>query len=322
MGLLVDGQWHDQWYDTDKTDGKFVREDSQFRNSISSDGSTPYPPEAGRYHLYISLACPWASRAYLFRKLKNLEKIVGLSIVDPHMAENGWIFSDNPGCIHDTVNNFEFLHQVYTKTNPDYSGRVTVPVLFDKQTQQIVNNESSEIIRMFNTEFNALGATDDDFYPEPLRAEIDEINDFVYDRINNGVYKCGFATAQDVYEENFDLLFDALDQLEDRLASQRYLVRNTLTEADWRLFMTLIRFDCVYHGHFKTNLKRIEDYPNLSNYVRDLYQYPGVSDTVNFDHIKQHYYKSQTTINPTKVVPKGPTLNYTRAHDRGRFDTK
>jgi putative glutathione S-transferase len=311
MGLLFNGKWHTDWYDTAATGGEYVRKDAQFRNRIGENG---FEAEAGRYHLFVSLACPWAHRTLIFRKLKKLENIIGVTIVDPRMLDHGWVFSevslDNP------VENITCLHQVYTSVDAQYSGRVTVPVLWDKKKQTIVNNESSEIIRMFNSAFDDLVGKHSDYYPERLRAEIDEINQLVYDNINNGVYRAGFATSQQAYEDAFGRLFGALEVIERRLGQQRYLVGNEITEADWRLFTTLIRFDAVYYGHFKTNLRRIEDYPHLSNYLRDLYQLEGIAETVNFDHIKSHYYVSQTTINPTQVVPVGPMLDFTRPHNR------
>ena len=296
MGRLVEGKWSTEWYDTKSTGGKFVREDSGFRGDIAA---TDFEP--GRYHLYVSLACPWAHRALIFRKLKNLETAISLSIVDPFMGADGWMFSDGPGCIPDTVSGKRFLHELYTLAKPDYTGRVTVPVLWDKKTGAIVNNESAEIIRIFNRIGDG-----PDFYPEHLRAEIDEVNAFVYGHVNNGVYKCGFATEQAVYEAEFRKLFDGLDELERRLEGQRFLCGDAITEADWRLFTTLIRFDAVYHGHFKCNLRRIADYPALSRLTSELFEYPGVQATVNFDHIKQHYYRSHTTINPNGIVPAGP----------------
>jgi len=317
MGLLIDGRWHDQWYDTKSTGGAFKRQESAFRNWITADGSSGFKAEPGRYHLYVSLACPWAHRTLIFRKLKKLEDAITVSVVEPLMLENGWELA--PGA--DSVNGKSFLYQVYTEVKADMSGRVTVPVLWDKRKRTIVNNESAEIIRMLNSEFDAFGDASLDFYPEALRAEIDEINAYVYDRINNGVYKAGFATDQRVYEQAFDRLFEALDTLEERLGAQRWLVGDRQTEADWRLFTTLVRFDPVYVGHFKCNLRRIQDYPNLSNYLRDLYQTGGVAETVNLDHIKRHYYGSHKTINPTGIVPKGPALDYDAPHDRDRFNT-
>ncbi|MEE8271097.1 MAG: glutathione S-transferase family protein [Alphaproteobacteria bacterium] len=329
MGMLIDGVWHDQPLDTKKSGGRFVRQESAFRNWVTVDGSPGpsgeggFKAEPGRYHLYVSLACPWAHRTLIFRTLKRLQGAVSVSVVDYFMGDRGWRFHDVPGAIPDTVNNKAYLHEVYTAAAPGYTGRVSVPVLWDKQRRTIASNESSEIIRMFNGAFDQLGDGIGepalDFYPAPLRAEIDEINDVVYHNINNGVYKCGFATAQEAYDEAFDALFAALDEVEARLGRQRYLVGDRQTEADWRLFTTLVRFDPVYVGHFKCNRQRIADYPNLSNYTRDLYQVPGVADTVSLEHIKRHYHGSHETINPTRIVPKGPDIDYAAAHDRGRF---
>jgi len=316
MGLLVEGKWQDKWYDTKSTGGRFVRRESQFREWITAYGSCGFKAEPDRYHLYISLACPWAHRTLIFRKLKKLEDIISISIVDPLMEENGWEFTEYPGSISDSLNGSQYLHQIYTAAKPDYTGRVTVPVLWDKEKKTIVNNESSEIIRMLNSEFNEFGDSKRDFYPSNLRDEIDRVNLIVYDNINNGVYKCGFATTQEAYEEAFNNLFNTLDQIENLLAEQRYLVGDKITEADWRLFTTLLRFDSVYYTHFKCNLRRIEEYPHLSNYLKDLYQYPGVSETVNFKHIKEHYFKSHKTINPTGIVPKGPELDLSTPHNR------
>ncbi len=314
MGLLVEGQWHTDWYDTKSTGGEFVRKDSQFRHWIGEPG---FAAEAGRYHLFVSLACPWAHRTLIFRKLKKLERIIGVTIVDPKMLEHGWVFSevsrDNP------IEGIDYLHQVYTTADANYTGRVTVPVLWDKKRRTIVSNESADIIRILNSAFDDLSGEHSDYYPQPLRADIDELNQLIYDNINNGVYRAGFATSQPAYEAAFHRLFDTLDIIEQRLGRRRYLMGARITEADWRLFTTLIRFDAVYYSHFKTNLKHIEEYPNLSNYLRDLFQIEGIADTVNFDHIKTHYYFSQTTINPTQVVPVGPVLNYTRSHNRDRF---
>ncbi|KPN61583.1 putative glutathione S-transferase [Aliiroseovarius crassostreae] len=324
MGQLVNGKWEDVWYDTKSTKGKFRRSEAQFRNWITRDGSAGpsgkdgFKAEQGRYHLFVSLACPWAHRTLIFRKLKGLEGLIDVTVVSPDMLSNGWEFDPDSG--GDPLFGHAYLHQLYTQAIPNYSGRVTVPVLWDKQTQMVVSNESSEIIRMFNSAFDEITGNTLDFYPETLRDQIDEGNEFVYSSINNGVYKCGFATTQEAYEHAFDALFAALDQIEDRLSRHRYLVGNTLTEGDWRLFPTLIRFDAVYHGHFKTNLKRIEDYPNISNYLRDLYQHSGVADTVDFHQIKRHYYASHETINPTRIVPKGPAQDFTRPHDRTRFE--
>jgi putative glutathione S-transferase len=316
MGYLVKGEWREGWYDTSKTGGEFIRADSQFRDAVTANGASGYPAEAGRYHLYVSLACPWAHRTLIFRKLKKLEDVISVSVVDPVITEGGWAFRDG---FTDTVNGFAFLREAYVQANPDYSGRVTVPVLWDKQTKRIVNNESAEIIRMLNSEFNALTPVKTDFYPAVLRREIDDINAFVYERINNGVYKAGFAGSQRVYESAVTRLFAALDEIEKRLGQSRYLVGTALTEADWRLFTTLIRFDAVYVTHFKCNLRRIEDYPNLSNYLRDLYQVPGIAETVDFDHIKRHYFMSHRHLNPSGLVPKGPILDYSSAHNRARL---
>ncbi|MDJ0848966.1 MAG: glutathione S-transferase family protein [Myxococcota bacterium] len=317
MGRLIDGVWSDEWYDTKSTGGRFQRKESAFRDWVRADGSTRFSPEAGRYHLYVSLACPWAHRTLIFRKLLGLEDAISLSVVDPYMGANGWEFGSSEGCIPDTVNGAKVLHEVYTKADPHYTGRVTVPVLWDRQHGTIVSNESSEIIRMFNAEFDAVARhTEHDFYPEVLRREIDEMNAFVYPNVNNGVYRCGFATTQDAYEEAFAELFGALDELERRLGGQRYLVGDRLTEADWRLFTTLVRFDAVYVGHFKCNLRRIADMPNLQAYLRELYQFPGVAETVNMTHIKRHYYESHGTINPTGVVPVGPELDLDTPHGR------
>jgi len=323
MGLLVEGQWHDQWYDTSKSGGRFVRSESQFHNWITADGSAgpvgsgAFKAEAGRYHLYVSLACPWAHRSLIFRKLKRLESLIDVTVVSPHMLEHGWQF-DSPEPLY----GFQYAHQLYTKADAKYSGRVTVPILWDKQQHTIVSNESSEIIRMLNSAFDGLTGNSEDYYPKALRADIDEINAFIYERINNGVYRCGFATTQEAYEEAFDALFEALDRVEFMLSEQRYLVGNALTEADWRLFTTLVRFDAVYVNHFKCNRQRIADYPNLSNYLRDLYQQPGISETVDMQHIKQHYFYSHESINPTRIVPKGPALDFEIPHDRGRFENK
>ena len=325
MGLLVDGVWQDRWYDTEKSGGRFIRTESQFRNWITADGS-PGPSGSGgfkaepdRYHLYVSLACPWAHRTLIFRAIKGLESFIPISVVNWLMAAEGWTFADGPGVIPDAVNGAQRLYEIYLKAKPAYSGRVVVPVLWDKKTETIVNNESAEIIRMFNSAFDGLGAKPGDYYPADLRPEIDRLNAEIYDRINNGVYKAGFATTQAAYEEAVRPLFEALDALEARLSRQRYLCGERITEADWRLFTTLIRFDAVYVGHFKCNIRRIADYPNLWGYTRELYQWPGVRKTTNFYHIKHHYYESHKTINPTGIVPAGPALDYDEPHDRGRF---
>jgi putative glutathione S-transferase len=316
MGLLVNGQWQDVWYPTEKTGGRFVRQESSFRNWVTADGSSGYKAEAGRYHLYVSLACPWAHRTLIFRKLKGLEDSISLSIVDPYMGPQGWAFSDAPGCIPDTINGCTYLHQIYSNVLADYTGRVTVPVLFDKHSRTIVNNESSDIIRMLN---DAFGGNGPDFFPAELEDEMNAVNAEIYDGINNGVYKVGFATRQAAYEDAFDALFAALDKLEARLSRQRYLLGGRLTAADWRLFTTLVRFDAVYYGHFKCNLRRLVDYPNLWDYLRELYQIAGIAETVNMEHIKIHYYRSHTTINPTGIVPKGPLLDFKLPHTRQRL---
>ncbi len=325
MGLLVDGKWQDQWYDTKKSGGRFERSAAQFRNWVTADGS-PGPSGSGgfaaapgRYHLYVSLACPWAHRTLIFRKLKGLEQMIDVSVVHWHMADRGWTFATDDAATGDRLHGLAHLHELYTKAKPDYSGRVTVPVLWDKEQQTVASNESSEIIRMLNAAFDGMGAAPGDYYPEPLRAEIDSVNERVYDTVNNGVYKSGFATTQGAYEEAVTALFDSLDWLEERLSRQHYLVGDRLTEADWRLFTTLVRFDPVYVGHFKCNLRRIVDYPNLWAYTRELYQMPGIAETVHMGHIKRHYYGSHGTINPTGVVPKGPLLDLGEPHGRGRL---
>ncbi|MFA7431323.1 MAG: glutathione S-transferase family protein [Rhodospirillaceae bacterium] len=311
MGLLVNGTWTDQWYDTDATGGRFERQESVYRDWVRADGESLYQPEAGRYHLYVSLACPWAHRTLIFRKLKGLEDAITVSVVEPLMLGNGWTLA--PGA--DPVNGARFLHQVYTAMEPDFTGRVTVPVLWDRNTGRIVSNESADIIRMFNSEFAPL-SSGPDYDPEDLRDEVNALNARIYDTVNNGVYKAGFATTQAAYEEAFDALFESLDWLDDLLSQRRYLAGDRMTEADWRLFTTLIRFDAVYYGHFKCNARRIVDYRHLPGYVRELYQVPGVAETVNFDHIKTHYYGSHRTINPTGIVPKGPLLDLTAPHLR------
>ncbi len=313
MGLLVDGAWRDEWYDTEKTGGRFERADSVFRDWIGDGGR--FAAEAGRYHLYVSYACPWAHRTLIFRRLKGLEEMVSVTVVEPLMEENGWAFGEVP----DPINDCHYLYQVYLKARAGFSGRVTVPVLWDKLGGTIVNNESSEIIRMFNGAFDSIGAAEGDYYPEALRGEIDAVNETVYENVNNGVYRAGFATSQEAYAEAYEALFGTLDKLEGRLAGQPYLAGERLTEADWRLFTTLVRFDSVYHGHFKCNKARLVDYPNLWSYTRRLYQIPGIAETVNMDHIKSHYYASHRTVNPTGIVPGGPELDFTAAHDRDRF---
>lgn len=327
MGQLIDGRWQDQWYDTSK-DGRFQRENAQRRNWVTADGQ-PGPTgeggfraEAGRYHLYVSLACPWAHRTLIYRQLKGLESLIDVSVVSWLMLENGWTFDKTLGSTGDKLDGLDFLHQRYTRDDAHYTGRVTVPVLWDKHEQRIVSNESAEIIRMFNSAFDGITGNTLDLYPEPLRAQIDALNERIYPAVNNGVYRAGFATTQDAYEEAFKTLFNELDWLEERLGTQRYLAGEYLTEADVRLFTTLIRFDAVYHGHFKCNLRRLADYPNLSGWLRELYQLEGVAGTVDFQHIKHHYYGSHRTINPTGIVPLGPQQDFTGAHGRGHLPGK
>ncbi|XKH60906.1 glutathione S-transferase family protein [Halomonas sediminis] len=325
MGRLVNGVWHDQWYDTKKHGGEFVRESAQLRDWVSDEARSEegerkvLPAEANRYHLYVSLACPWAHRTLIMRRLKGLDSLIDTSHVSPLMLKHGWTYNTREGASGDPVNQVAYHHQLYTMTDPHYTGRVTVPVLWDKKRNAIVNNESADLLRIFNDAFDDLSGNDLDFYPLDLRETIDEVNADVYDHINNGVYKSGFATEQDVYEKHVKALFEALERMEARLSRQRYLAGEWFTEADIRLFTTLIRFDAVYYGHFKCNLKRIEDFPNLSNYVRELYQWPGVAETVNMNHIKRHYYYSHDTINPTRIVPVGPILALERPHDRERL---
>jgi len=308
MGLLVNGEWKDQWYDTSKTGGKFVRSKSQFENQIINDENAEFKPESNRYHLYISHACPWAHRALIFRKLKKLEEHISISVVHPLMLEKGWTFQEGEGVIPDSILGSKYMHQVYTTAQKDYTGRVTVPVLWDKKKKTIVNNESSQIIRIFNSAFNNLTGNDDDYYPENMRDQIDEINDDIYHNINNGVYKTGFATTKEAYEETFDALFKSLDNIERILTLKHFLVGNDITEADWRLFTTLIRFDAVYFGHFKCNKKRISDYPKIYKYLQNLFNIKGIKETIFMNHIKTHYYASHIMINPTGIVPKGPDL--------------
>ena len=315
MGLLVDGRWHDQWYDTTKSGGRFVRQDSAFRNWVTPDGAPGpsgtggFSAEAGRYHLYVSLACPWAHRTLIMRALKGLEAMIDVSVVHWLMLDKGWTFADGEGVVADPVGGAHYLHEVYTRADSHYSGRVTVPVLWDKRTGTIVSNESSEIIRMFNTAFDGIGAKPGDFYPSSLHAEIDALNERIYGTVNNGVYKSGFATTQAAYEEAVGPLFETLDWLEARLETRRFLTGDAITEADWRLFTTLIRFDAVYVGHFKCNIRRIADYPRLSAYLRALLAVEGVAGTVDLGHIKRHYYESHRTINPSGIVPMGPDLS-------------
>ncbi|MGP8307797.1 glutathione S-transferase family protein [Vibrio sp. YIC-376] len=311
MGKLVEGVWHDVWYDTKSNGGKFMREDAGFRNWIQNEPDAEFKPESGRYHLYVSLACPWAHRTLIFRKLKGLENHIDVTVVCPDMLSQGWQMG-----LPEPLFGHTRLHQIYTQAKPDYTGRVTVPVLWDKKTNTIVSNESSEIIRMFNSSFNELTDNHADYYPAYLQPAIDEWNDFIYPNVNNGVYRCGFATTQDAYEDAFDSLFSALDKIDAHLATNRYLTGNQITEADWRLFTTLIRFDAVYVGHFKCNKKRIADYSNIQGYLKELYQVDGIAETTDFYHIKRHYYFSHTGINPTQVVPKGPDLDLESPHGR------
>lgn len=324
MGLLVDGKWQDRWYETEKTGGRFERQPARFRDWITADGSAGpeghggFKAEAGRYHLYVSFACPWAHRTLIGRHLKGLEEAISVDVVHPVMGKEGWTFhSDFDGATADRVNHKERLYEIYQLADPNFTGRVTVPTLWDKQTREIVNNESSEILRMLNSAFDEIGASGPDLYPERLRDEIDAVNARIYDTVNNGVYKAGFATTQPAYESAFTELFDTLAWLDERLAKQRYVVANSSpTEADWRLFTTLVRFDPVYLGHFKCNLRAIGNYPALSGYLRDLYQHETISETVHFDHIKTHYYVSHDMINPTRIVPVGPELHLDAPHGR------
>ena len=315
MGLLVNGKWVDQWYDTGNSKGKFVRQDSRFRDQISSNEQSQFTPEAGRYHLYVSLACPWAHRTLIFRQLKQLEDVISVSVVDARMMENGWEFSENG----DPLYHLDYAYELYLKADPSYEGRVTVPILWDKKTQTIVNNESVEIIRLFNSAFNELTGNNDDYFPVELRAEIELVNSRIYDTINNGVYKAGFATTQEAYNQAYYELFDSLDWLEERLSKQRYLVADKITEADWRLFTTLIRFDAVYHGHFKCNRQKLSEFHHISNYVNELYQVKGVAETVDLEYTKIHYYASHITINPTQIVPLGAKQNFNAPHNRERI---
>ncbi len=325
MGLLVDGTWHDQWYDTKASDGRFVRKDSAFRNWVTPDGGAGptgtegFTAESGRYHLYVSLACPWAHRTLIMRSLKGLDEHISLSVVHWLMLENGWTFEDAPGVIPDPIHGARYMHEVYTAANATYTGRVTVPVLWDKQRGTIASNESSEIMRMLNSAFDGVGAKAGDYFPEELRDEIETSNTRIYDTLNNGVYKAGFATTQVAYDEAVASLFDTLDWLEERLTDRRYLTGDRLTEADIRLWTTLVRFDPVYYGHFKCNLRRIADYPALWAYARDLYQTPGFGSTTDFAHAKQHYYESHASINPSGVVPAGPLIDWDAPHGRERL---
>ena len=327
MGLLVEGKWQNEWYETKSTGGRFERKAPSFRNWVTKDGSAGpsgtggFKAEPNRYHLYVSLACPWAHRTIIYRKLKGLEGMISMSVVNAFMGDEGWTFAPGEGVVADPILNATNVHEIYTAAQADYTGRVTVPILWDKKTNTIVSNESPEIIRMFNSAFDEVGALPGDFSPPELLAEIDELNEFIYPTINNGVYRAGFATTQEAYDEAVVEVFNALDILEARLASRRYLTGDTITEADWRLFTTLVRFDAVYVGHFKCNLRRIVDYPNVWGYLRDLYQVPGIADTVAMDYIKAHYYGSHETINPTRIIPAGPLIDFTQAHDREKLSS-
>ncbi len=322
MGLLIDGRWHDKWYDTGATGGRFVRSESQFRNWVTADGRpgptglSGFKAEPNRYHLYVSHACPWAHRTLIIRHLKGLDDLISTSVVNWVMREHGWTFRPGPGVEPDPIIDADYMHQIYTEAHPDYTGRVTVPVLWDRKTHQIVSNESADIIRMFNEAFQGCGAHELDLYPESLRPEIERWNDAVYASLNNGVYKAGFATEQSVYETQVGALFQMLDTLEDVLSRTPFLTGATLTEADWRLFTTLVRFDAVYVGHFKCNLKRLIDFPNVWAYTRALYQMPGIHQTVHMDHIKGHYYQSHPQLNPTAIIPSGPALDFWQPHQR------
>ena len=325
MGLLVEGVWQDEQHSARTADGQFVRATTRFRNWVTADGSPGPSGEGGfaaargRYHLYVAWACPWAHRTVILRMLKGLEDAVSMSVVEPLYGPRGWRFGDSPGTIPDSVNGTSELAEIYLLADKRYTGRVSVPVLWDRERRTIVNNESAEIIRMLNGAFGRFTKVQTDYSPEALRGEIDRVNALVYENINNGVYRAGFATSQDAYEEAFRALFSALDAIEQRLSSRRYLAGASITEADWRLFPTLVRFDAVYYSHFKCNLRRIADYRDLSNYLRELYQQPGIAATVNMDHIKRHYYGSQRQVNPTGIVPLGPELDFIAPHDRGRF---
>ena len=321
---MIEGRWHDRWYDTKESEGRFVRSESQFRNWVTRHGepgptgSGGFKAEPGRYHLYVALACPWSHRTLILRALKGLDRIISVSVTHWFMGAEGWTFEDGPGVIPDLIHGARCVHEIYNAAAPGYTGRVTVPVLWDRQTGKIVSNESADIIRMLNKAFDTVGATVGDYYPEALRSDIDAINSEIYERINNGVYKAGFATSQAAYEEAVEPLFVTLDRLEDLLGKQRYLCGSQITEADWRLFPTLVRFDPVYVGHFKCNIRRLSDYPNLWAYTRELFQWPGVRETVNFEHIRRHYYVSHESINPTRIVPAGPSVDFERPHDRAR----
>ncbi len=315
MGRLVEGKWLAKGPDPRKSTGKFKRADAQLRNWVTVDGSSGFPAETGRYHLYVSHACPWAHRTMIYRHLKGLNDAISYTYVEPLMLENGWRIPAGEGPLSDA----EFMYHVYLTNDSTYSGQCSVPVLWDKVQNKIVSNESSEIIRMFNNAFKDIGNDTVDYYPETLRTEIDEVNILTYENINNGVYRSGFARTQEAYDNAVTQVFNALDEVEKRLSKQRYLVGGQITEADWRLFPTILRFDPVYHGHFKCNIRRIVEYPNIWNYLLDLFQQPGIADTVFMDNIKLHYYGSHETVNPTRIVPRGPEIDFTETHNRGRF---
>ena len=323
MGVMIEGRWHDRWYDTKVSEGRLVRSESQFRNWVTPDGEPGptgaggFKAEPGRYHLFAALACPWTHRTLIFRALKGLAHIVSMSVTHWRMGPEGWTFDEGPGVVPDPILGARCVHEIYKAASPCYTGRVTVPILWDKRRATIVSNESADIVRMMNSGFDGVGATVGDYYPEPLRPNIDRINSEIYERVNNGVYKAGFATTQAAYEEAVEPLFATLDRLETLLGQQRYLCGSSITEADWRLFVTLVRFDPVYVGHFKCNIRRLSEYPNLWAYTRELFQWPGVRETVNFEHIKRHYYESHETINPTRIVPMGPLLDFEAPHGRG-----
>tara|TARA_R110002074_G_scaffold131537_5_gene274150 strand:- start:805 stop:1794 length:990 start_codon:yes stop_codon:yes gene_type:complete len=326
MGVLVDGEWQNTWYDTSASGGKFERSAAKFRNWVTEDGSAGisgeagFPAQSGRYHLYVSYACPWAHRVLIFRTLKGLQDHISVSVVHPDMLEDGWTFdTDFNGATGDTLAGGEYARDIYLKAAPKFSGRATVPILWDIQKNTIVSNESSEIIRMFNSAFDTVTGNEDDYWPLALRDQIEALNDRIYNTVNNGVYQAGFATSQDAYEGAVYPLFDSLDWIESNLSKNRYLTGSKLTEADWRLFTTLVRFDLVYHLHFKCNRKRIIDYPNIWAYTRELYQIPNIADTVHFDHIVRHYHYSHNMINPSRIIPINPILDFSAPHDRGRL---
>lgn len=322
MSLLINGKLEGDWMDNQTNSGDYVRKDSQFRNWVTRDGSAGisgkggFKAEKDRYHLYVSYACPWAHRTLIFRKLKKLEEIISYSVVHPYMGEQGWKFEKYPAATLDEINGMEYMHQIYTLAQADYSGVVTVPLLWDKKLNTIVNNESSEIIRMFNSEFNDITGDHNNYYPDELQSQIDEINELVYDKVNNGVYRCGFAKTQASYDKSVGQLFTTLDMLENKLSNNRYLTGTEITEADWRLLPTLLRFDPVYATHFKCNIRRLNDYPSLINYTRELFQIQGVAETFNLDHIKRHYYTSHESINPTRIIAKGFEVDYSLPHNR------